>query len=483
MHDLYCREKIASEGASMAYRYGDREQVQLLPACIDDYVRADDPVRAYDAFVEAVDLKVLGIEEDTDQVGNSEYDPRAMLKLFVYGYSYGNDRSSRKLERAAHHNLSFIWLLGGLKPDHKTIANFRKKNKAALEKVLKQSVRMCLGLGLIDGNILFIDGTKIRANASLKHTWNTKRCEETLNQVDKRIEEIMAESEKNDSDEIASESLVKLEKEMLEKGALREKVVAIMDELKRENRASMNTTDRECVSTKSIHGSYAGYNAQIAVDEKHGLIASCDVVSSSVDQGLLSGQVSHATETLGKSCAVAVADGGYSDLEDISKIDLPVTVLVPVQRQTDDQFIYDKESNTYRCPEGHVLSQYTTDNDKMRTRYRMANGSICQECSRFGSCTKSPQGRVIGRSFFEETSQLLQVALNIAELQNIYKKRGQKVELPFGHLRRTLGIRSFLLRGIAGAKAEMSLFGSAFNIRRMITLLGGVPSFIAAVGN
>lgn len=482
MHDLYYREKIASEGACMAYRYGEREQVQMLPACIEDYVGVEDPVRAYDAFVEALDLKELGIEEDPDQVGNSEYDPRAMLKLFVYGYSYGSDRSSRKLERAAHHNLSFIWLLGGLKPDHKTIANFRKNNKAALERVLKQSVRMCLRLGLIDGNILFIDGTKIRANASLKHTWNTKRCEETLLQVDKRIEVIMAESEKNDNEEQESASLVKLEKELREKGALREKVAVIMDELKRENRASINTTDRECVSTKSIHGSYAGYNAQIAVDEKNGLIASCDVVRSSVDQGLLSKQVSHATEVLGKPCSVAVADGGYSDLEDISTIDSNVTVLVPVQRQSDDQFTYDKENNTYRCPAGHVLTQYTTDNQKTRTRYRIADGTICQACSRFGSCTKSQQGRVIGRSFFEETSERLQSALNTPELQNIYKKRGQKVELPFGHLRRTLGVRSFLLRELAGVKAEMSLFGSAFNIRRMITLFGGVQSFIAAVG-
>jgi transposase len=467
----------------MAYRYGDREQFQLLPACIDDYVGVDDPVRAYDAFVEALDLKELGIEEDPDQVGNTEYDPRAMLKLFVYGYSYGNDRSSRKLERAAYHNLSFIWLLGGLKPDHKTIANFRKNNKAALEKVLKQSVRMCMRLGLIDGNILFIDGTKIRANASMKHTWNAQRCEETLKVVDKRIEAIMAECERSDADDIESESLIKLQKELGDKRTLRDKVEAIIGDLEGKGRSSINTTDDDCVSTKSIHGSYAGYNAQIAVDEKNGLIASCDVVNSSVDQGLLSSQVNHATETLGKPCGVAVADGGYSDLEDIAGIDPQVTVLVPVQRQTDDQFVYDKESNTYRCPEGHVLVQYTTDNEKKRTRYRITDPTICQACSKFGSCTKSSYGRIVGRSFYEETSQRLRENLNTVELQDIYKKRGQKVELPFGHLRRTLGVRSFLLRGLAGVNAEMSLFGSAFNIRRMVTLLGGVQSFIAAVGN
>jgi transposase len=216
----------------MAYRYGNREQLELLPACIEDYVGPDDPVRAYDAFVDALDLKELGIEDDPDQVGNSEYDPITMLKLFVYGYSYGNDRSSRKLERAIYHNLSFIWLLGGLKPDHKTIANFRKNNKVVLGNVLKQSARMCMRLGLIEGNILFIDGTKIRANASKKNSWNDKRCQETLKKVDKRISEILEEAERLDKQEIESGSLIELHDELKGKQNLRNKVEELSRELK-----------------------------------------------------------------------------------------------------------------------------------------------------------------------------------------------------------------------------------------------------------
>src|SRR5512137_2954685 len=127
----------------MAYRYGDREQMALLPQSIEDYVPAEHPVRVYDAFVEALDFGSLGIELDEEQVGNSEYDPRAMLKLLVYGYSYGV-RSSRKLERETHDNLSFVWLMGGLRPDHKTIAEFRRQNRKALKEVLRQCARMCL---------------------------------------------------------------------------------------------------------------------------------------------------------------------------------------------------------------------------------------------------------------------------------------------------------------------------------------------------
>ena len=153
----------------MAYRYGNRYQMALLPQSIEDYVPKDDPVRAYDAFVEALDFNELGIEINPQKVGNSKYDTKVMLKLLVYGYSYGT-KSSRKLERASYHNMSFIWLMGGLKPDHKTIEEFRRKNKRALQKILKQCARMCIKLDLIAGNVLFVDGTKIRANAARSRT-------------------------------------------------------------------------------------------------------------------------------------------------------------------------------------------------------------------------------------------------------------------------------------------------------------------------
>jgi len=163
----------------MAIRHGDREQLQMFPASIDEYVSDDDPVRVYDVFVEALDIKALGIVVEENKVGNPAYDPKSMLKLLVYGYSYGW-RSSRKLERALHHNLSFIWLTGGLKPDHKTIANFRRNNKEALKKALSQCVRLCMKLNLIAGNTLFIDGSGMRANASISKTYSKRNGKKRL---------------------------------------------------------------------------------------------------------------------------------------------------------------------------------------------------------------------------------------------------------------------------------------------------------------
>ena len=129
----------------MAYRYGNRHQMELLPLCIEEYVGSDDPVRVYDAFVETLNFNELKLHLDAHKVGCPEYNPKAMLKLLLYGYSYGL-RSSRKLERATYHNVSFIWLMGGLKPDHKTIAEFRRKNKAVLKNVLKACARLCIKL-------------------------------------------------------------------------------------------------------------------------------------------------------------------------------------------------------------------------------------------------------------------------------------------------------------------------------------------------
>lgn len=250
----------------MAYRYGNREQLDFFPQAIEEYISKDDPVRAYDAFVEAVDLKKLGITLEPDKAGNSTYDPKAMLKLLIYGYSYGW-RSSRKLERALHHNLSFIWLMGGLKPDHKTIAEFRRNNKPSLKATLKQCAYLCIKLDLIEGNTLFVDGTKIRANASIKNTWTKERSCEALQKIDQRIEEILSECAATDENEQNERPLVSMQEALHDKFVLKTKIQEILKELNETNKTSINTTDKECARMNSIQGSYAGYNVQAVIDK------------------------------------------------------------------------------------------------------------------------------------------------------------------------------------------------------------------------
>ena len=277
----------------------------LLPKSIEDYVGAEDPVRVYDAFIDAVDLEDLGIEIEPRKVGNAEYDPKTMLKLFVYGYSYGW-KSSRKLERAVHHNLSFIWLMGGLTPDHKTISEFRRNNKKALKEVLKQCVRICMELNLIDGNVLFVDGTKIRANAARGKNHTKQRCEKKLVEIDKNIEVLLDECERIDKEEDAQDSLVKMKKELADNEEYRNRAQDILNQFKEQEEngklpKTINQTDTESALMRSVQGSHASYNVQSVVDDKHGLMVHVDAVSDSSDVNQFTNQVTQSETITGRN--------------------------------------------------------------------------------------------------------------------------------------------------------------------------------------
>ena len=470
----------------MAYRHGDRNQMQLLPPSIEEYVASDDPVRAYNAFVDSLSLDQLGILWDEHKVGNSEYEPKAMIKLLVYGYSYGL-RSSRKLERATYHNLAFIWLMGGLKPDHKTIARFRKNNRNALKNILKQCVRLCIKLNLIEGNTLFVDGSKIRANASIHNTWTPARCEHYLKNIDQHIESILSECDTIDEQEQDHPSLVKLEEELKDKEHLKSRVQDILKDLKEQGRESINTSDPDCVKVKGRQGIHAGYNGQIVVDEKQGLIVHSDVVNESNDVNQFAHQIEQAHQTLGHNCTNACADAGYSDIQELKKIDdQHITVIVPSQKQAHatpvkpfdkEQFRYDQPNDRYICPQGHPLSYTFLDKHRNHKVYQITDKSLCLRCPHFGLCTKAKYGRRIRRLMDEDLKIKLEHQYNQEQSQAIYKLRKEKVELPFGHIKRNLGVTAFLLRGLEGVKAEMSLLASCFNITRLINIVG-VPLLV-----
>ena len=479
----------------MAYRYGDGNQMQLLPPSIEEYVASDDPVRAYSAFVNLLSLDELGIIEDEHKVGNSEYYPKAMIKLLVYGCSYGLF-SSRKLERATYHNLAFIWLMGGLNPDHKTIARFRKNNRNALKNILKQCVRLCIDLNLIEGNTLFVDGTKIRANAAIHNTWTPERCEHYLKKVDQHIESILTEFDSIDEQEQDHPSLVKLQKELKDKEHLKSRVQSVLKKLQAGGTKSINTTDPDCVKVKGRQGIHAGYNGQIVVDEKHGLIVHSDVVNESNDVNQFAHQIDQANQTLGHNCTNACADAGYSDIQELKKIaDQHITVIVPSKKQAHDrplkpfdkeQFRYDEPNDRYICPQGHPLNYTYLDKHRNHKVYQITDKSLCLNCPHFaqtgkrllGLCTKAKYGRRIRRLMDEDLKSKIEHQFNQESSQAIYQLRKEKAEHPFGHMKRNLGVTAFLLRGLEGVKAEMSLLASCFDITRMINLVG-VPLLVA----
>jgi transposase len=465
----------------MAYRSGDRSQQTLLPPSVEDYVSSDAPVRAYDAMVEAMDLAAMGFILDRSKVGNPQYDPKAMLKLLVYGYSYGI-RSSRKLERECHYNLSFIWLVGGLKPDHKTIAEFRRNNKPALQQVIKQTARICIDLDLIDGNVLFIDGTRIRANATIDNSLTVEKCNDRLAGLDKRIAQLLLDCEAVDATESEQSSLVHLQEKLSDSKTLKSHIEGVLCRLKEEKRVSLNTTDEECVRMHSRQGTCAGYNGQIAVDGAQGLIANSDVVAENNDMGQFATQLHQANAVVDKPYKAACADAGYASYATLSQVDLKETdVIVPPQNEILKEpsgpfdkwsFKYDADKDVYICPEGHELKFHGINTRDNHRKYYA--GKVCQTCRHMGTCTRHRgyEGRSVRRCDNEQLHADLERRYAQADAKKIFARRKELVEHPFGHIKRNLNAGYLLLRGLAGARAEMSLLAGCFNIRRLITLLG-----------
>ena len=221
------------------------------------------------------------------------------------------------MERACYHNLSFIWLVSGIQPDYRTIARFRSENKGAIKQILKQNVKLCVKLGLIEGNTLFLDGSKFRANASINKTWDEERCKKYLEIAEKNIERIMEEAEQIDKEEDGAGTLVKLDEELQDQKKMQAKVQEIVKTLKEAGKEKINTTDKDSVNGKTRQGSHAIINCQVVTDEKHGLIVSGEAVSQNNDLNQLSPQLEQATETLGKAPEKAVTDAGYFSLKDI----------------------------------------------------------------------------------------------------------------------------------------------------------------------
>ena len=464
----------------MAYKHGERNQAVFFPKTIDECVANDAPVRAYAAFIQAIDLNLLNIEYDPNKVGNSSYNPKTMLTLLAYGYSYGL-RSSRKLERACHDILPFIWIMGDLKPDHKTIAEFRRKNRNSIKKIIKLCARMCVEMDLIDGNVLFIDGSRLRANASVQNSWTKKKAMKALEEIDERIERLLNECEAVDEEEKDMGSLVKMNEELKDKKVLRERIAGILEKISKEDSSSLNTTDEDCVRIHSRQGSHAGYNGQIVVDDKNGLIVNSDVVDTNCDNGQFSSQLQQAQVVVDGKCKTAVADAGYVDWEDISNTDIEKTdIILPSCFQASGKekkafdashFQYDEQNDCYICPVGIKLLHSGYDPKRKCKIY--IGGKACLKCVNFGKCTKNKHyGKKIRRSDYEKTRAKLEKRYEEPDAKKIYNKRKTKVEHPFGHIKRNLGFGHFLLRGLEGVRAEWSLIACVFNITRMIRMLG-----------
>ncbi len=345
---------------------------------------------------------------------------------------------------------------------------------------------MCIKLDLIEGNTLFLDGTKVRASASINQTKKAKKWEEELEKIDQRIKTILKECENVDQSETGS--LVKVDKELAQKQKRKAKIEEALDQMKKEDQKKINATDPDAVNFKGRQGSHAGYNPQVVTDAKHGLIVNIDVVNESNDLNQFSNQINQANQVLESPCEHACADAGYANVDNLKEtVDQNIDVIVPSQKQAlhkqkqdpfdKEAFSYNEGTDCYTCPEGKVLKFSHFDTTKNKFLYRFKKTIPCLTCQHFGLCTKAKRGRSITRLVNQKLKDKLEERYKTEEAQSIYDKR-KEAESVFGHIKHNLKGGNFLVRGLGAVNAEFSIFGTCFNVVRMITLMGGVSQLV-----
>jgi transposase len=468
----------------MAYIQGeDRNQITLFPEALDDYIATDNPVRVIEAFVNTLDMKELGFQKaEPKNTGRPPYDPRDLLKLYLYGY-LNRVRSSRRLEIEAGRNLELLWLLRKLKPDFKTIADFRKDNSQALKGVFKQFTLLCKDWDLYGKEVIAVDGSKFRASNSKRNNFNQKKIQRHLKYIDEKINSYLNELDSNDKDEadIHVPTAEEIQKRIEELTSRKENYTAMKQQMEQTGAKEVSTTDPDArLMAVNNNGLEVSYNVQTAVDQKHKLVVDSEVINNPADQGQLSNIAKQAKETLEVDEIKALADKGYYSTTDLIECEKNhIEAYVPKQRFTGniantdfqaDKFQYDQEQDVYQCPAGNILypGKIREANGVKYKTYK--NYRACKNCHLKEQCTQAQKGRTISRNLAQPL--LDEVDRRTRENRKLYVQRQMIVEHPFGTLKRIWGYNHFLTRGLVSVNTENKLHMLAYNLRRVINILG-----------
>ena len=467
----------------------ERSQLQLLPDAVEDYVGPDNPVRFIDAFVNGLDLEAAGFQRVHPKVtGRPGYNPSDLLKFYIYGY-LNRIRSSRRLEVESHRNLELIWLRRRLQPDFKTIADFRRDNRKAFRQVFRDFVSLCRELNLYGRELLAVDGTRIKAVNSRKRNFTRAGLDYRLKKTDERLERYLKELDEADAQDCGGTKCTTDLAEKIE--SLRKRRASLQAHkkaLQQSGDSQLSLTDPDARAMEAGTRVAVGYNAQIAVDTKHNLIAEQQVHSKVSDLGLLAETASAARQNLEADRIAAVADKGYFKIEDIEACEAAgVTPYVPKPKRSPARsagrfpksaFHYDKETDSYICPNGQRLSPTYVTKVRNTPLTCYANFQACRECGIREGCTKSYYRGIVR---YVNEAVLERMAERLAKRPEILNRRGESVEHPFGSIKQWMGQGAFLMRRLENVRGEFSLTALAYNMRRAINLVG-VPALIEAVG-
>ena len=474
----------------MGYIQGTpREQTILFPETIEEYISDDNPVRFVDAFVDQLDLQAAGFQRTLpSETGRPPYAPGDLLKLYIYGY-LNRIRSSRKLEQEAARNIEVMWLLRKLKPDFKTIADFRKDNRNAFKQVFREFILLCRKLELFGGELIAVDGSKFKAVNNSKRNFTKARLQKTLKRIDEKIEGYLNELDECDSKGPSPKrySVAELESKIEHLKDRQDRYSQLLQEIEESGETQISLTDADSRSMAKSPKAPVSYNVQTAVDEKHKLIVTQDVTNAVTDRDQLSKIAIQAKETLGVEKLKVVADMGYSHGKEIKACEeagFEPYVPTPVTSANrklglygKEQFVYDAEKDVYRCPAGQELT-YRFDTHEKGRHIRYYKTSACRTCAIKAKCTRNKEGRRITRWVDEHIMERMQARIDANH--ELMKKRKQIVEHPFGTIKYWNDQGHFLMRGLENVRAEFSLSALIYNLKRVINIIG-VPKMLEAL--
>lgn len=464
----------------------DRSQLILLPDCLDDYVGEDNPVRIVDAFIDELDLAVLGFAGVVPEAtGRPSYHPATLLKIYLYGY-LNRVQSSRRLEREAQRNIELMWLTGRLAPDFKTIADFRKDNGAALRAVCSQFVVLCRELGLFTRAVVAIDGSKFKAVNNRDKNYTVAKVIGRMEQVDASIARYLRALDRADREEgdVAEAKSVRLKEKIAglrrQMQSLKEMEQTVQDAP--DQQVSLTDPDARSMATSGKGTATVGYNVQIAVDAEHHLIVAHEVTNQGYDRHQLAPMAFKAQQATGCEQITAIADRGYFNGDQVLSCEgtgvapvVPKTLTSGNTKRglfTGQDFIYDAEKDHYTCPAGQHLTRGRVRSDRSGDIDQYRHLTACFTCPLKPRCTAEKVKRV-KRWKHEDVLDVMQDRLD--RMPEAMGVRRQTVEHPFGTLKAWMGATHFLTRTLDKVRTEMSLHVLAYNLKRMITILGVGP--------
>jgi transposase len=468
----------------------DRAQTTLFPECLEDWIGEDNPVRVIDVFVDELELAELGFKGvEPEETGRPSYHPSVLLKLYIYGY-LNRVQSSRRLEREALRNVEVMWLTGRLAPDHKTIADFRKDDGAAIRKVCTRFVALCRMMGLLTQASVAIDGSKFKAVNNRDKNFTRAKMDRRMAQIEESVARYLQQLDTADRQEPSealrtktsrlTEKIAKLKEQMQLLEVLKKRMLATADQ-----QISLTDPDARSMATSGRGSGVVGYNVQVAVDTAHHLIITHEVTNVGTDRSQLSSVAKNAKAVLGAENLDAVADRGYFSGEQILECEnagITVTLPKPMTSHSKAEgrfgkqdFRYLAEKDVYICPAGKRLSyHYTNEENGLGLRRYWTNA--CQRCAIKQTCTTAKERRI---TRWEHEDVLEAVQRRLDEHPERMRQRRETVEHPFGTIKARMGATHFLMKTLPRVATEMALHVLVYNLTRVINIIGTKPLIAA----